>query len=240
MPPHLILNTRPEPQASRFTAELRAMFGQRLEVITSPLMRAEYLPLTLPTREFAGLVLTSETGALAASRLMATGQHLPKLAFCVGDRTAEVAFSAGLEPVSAAGDAGDLLRLIAARAEDPLLYLHGEDRAADLAAALTPAGRKVVSLVAYRQQPQAMSDGAVSLLAANRPVILPFFSPRSVRLFLAAAGDLPLATVQPVVISENARTLLPDLLAARARVAARPDGRSMLTAIADCILPPSA
>lgn len=238
MPPQMILNTRPEPQASRFTTELGAVFGVRAEVISSPLMRVEFLPVAVPGGDFQALVLTSETGALAALRLLEAGERLPNRAFCVGDRTAEVADQAGLETFSAQGDAGDLMRLITSHQADPLLYLHGEDRAADLQAALAPLGRRVVSLVAYRQRPQALNVAALAALASGRRLILPLFSPRSVRIFLAAAGDMPLAHVQPVVISENARLILPEPLAARAELAARPDGPSMIAAIARCFPAP--
>ncbi|WP_157971012.1 uroporphyrinogen-III synthase [Pseudogemmobacter bohemicus] len=238
MPPQMILNTRPEPQASRFATELGTVFGGRAEVLTAPLMRVEFLPLAVPRGDFQALVLTSEAGALAAQRLLDEGETLPKRAFCVGDRTAEVADQAGLETVSARGDAGDLVRLITSHQADPLLYLHGEDRAADLQAALAPLGRRVVSLVGYRQQPQALTVEARAALASGRRLILPLFSPRSVRIFLAEAGDMPLAHLQPVVISENARLILPEPLAARAELAVRPDGPSMIAAIARCFPPP--
>lgn len=236
-----LLNTRPEPQASRFTAELRAIYGDTLQVITAPLMEVEFLRPDMPEGHFAALVLTSETGAAAVQRLKAAGARLPDLAFCVGDRTAEAAFQAGLEPVSAKGDARDLVRLIASRSEEPLLYLHGEDRAADLAQALAAEGdaRRVVSLVAYRQRALGLNTAARAALAGGQRVILPLFSPRSARLFLTAlAGEVP-DTVSPVVISENTRLILPASLAARAELAERPDGQAMLAAIGRCFPPPS-
>lgn len=237
MPSQIILNTRPEPQASRFTAELVASFGDRALVVASPLMLPEFLAPAFPDGDFQALVLTSEAGALAAIRLQAEGAKLPPCAICVGDRTAEVAKNAGLETVSASGDAGDLVRLIISRQEDRLLYLHGEDRAADLGAALVPFGRKVTSLVVYRQRACPLTARARTAIASGESLILPLFSPRSARLFLEAAEGLPLSHLQPVVISENARLILPEPLADLALVAARPDGPSMLAAIARCFPP---
>lgn len=228
-----ILNTRPEPQASRFARDLAEAFGAAVRVVATPLMRTEFLPLAPPEGLFAALVLTSETGAEAAARLRKAGAALPGLAWCVGDRTADAAAERGFSAISAGGDAGDLLRLIRAQpGEGRLLYLHGEDRAADLTAGLAP--RPVVSLTAYRQAAAGLSNEAAGLLAGGGRVIVPLFSPRSVRLFLAAADGLDLTGVVPVVISENARAALPPGLAGGALVAARPDGPSMMAAIGRC------
>lgn len=228
-----LLNTRPEPQASRFARELAETFGAAVRVVATPLMRTEFLPLAPPEGRFAALVLTSETGAEAAGRLRDAGAVLPGLAWCVGDRTADAAAARGFSAISAGGDAGDLLRLIRAQPDEGrLLYLHGEDRAADLAADLAP--RPAVSLTAYRQVAGGLSGEAADLLASDERVIVPLFSPRSVRLLLAAAGGLELTGVVPVVISENARAELPPGLAGRALVAARPDGPSMMVAIGRC------
>lgn len=234
MPAHLILNTRPEPQATRFTGVMLAAWADEVEVIGAPLMRAEFLPVTLPAEEYAALLLTSETGALAAARLREGGAALPGLALCVGDRTAEVAVSAGIDTISAGGDAGDLLRLILSRPEERLLYLHGEDRAADLQSMLAPLGRRVTSLCVYRQRELPLLPQARAALVSGRPVILPLFSPRSALLFVKAAEGLPSDHLQPVVISTNARNALPEALARKAVLAERPDGVSMLAAIRRC------
>ncbi|NPD17390.1 uroporphyrinogen-III synthase [Xinfangfangia sp. D13-10-4-6] len=233
-----LLNIRPEPQASRFAAGLAARYGAALPVITSPLMQTVFLSPLLPPDHFAALVLTSEAGAMAAAGLRRAGAVLPDLAFCVGDRTAEIAKIAVTETVSAKGDARDLLALLAGRAEDPLLYLHGEDRAADLGVALAPGGRRVVSVVAYRQQEMPLNPAATAALTWESPLIVPLFSPRSARLFLRAVAGQGLDHINPVVISENTRAVLPEMLAKRALIADRPDGPSMLAAIARLVPPP--
>lgn len=233
MPLLPVLNTRPMPQADRFSAELCATFGAGLQIIAAPLMQAEYLTPILPEGPFGGLVLTSETGAEAAARLGAA--RLSRLAWCVGDRTAEAAEACGFSAISASGDARDLTRLlIEAPDQSRLLYLHGENRAADLSAALASAGREVVSLVTYRQVAMPLSGEALSLIASALPITVPLYSPRSSRLFIAAAAGLSLEAVRPVVISENARQALPEPLARRAIVSAHPDGPGMLAAIGRC------
>ena len=233
MPLLPVLNTRPLPQADRFSAELRAVFGGDLQIVSAPLMRAEYLSTELPMGPFGGVVLTSETGAEAAARLGAA--RLTPLAWCVGDRTAEAAEARGFSAISASGDARDLTRLLAeAPDQSHLLYLHGEDRAADLAAALAPTGRAVTSLVVYRQVAQPLSEDVRHLISSGAPLLVPLYSPRTARLFMEALEGLPQEGVLPVVISENARRVLPEPLAGRAIVSSHPDGPGMLAAIGRC------
>ncbi len=220
-----VLITRPEPQASRFAAELSERFGPGLRLVISPLMRAVLLPCTPPEGSFAAVVLTSETGAMAAAGLAA---RIPR-AFCVGERTAEAARAQGFHAMAAGGDAAALARLILSQPDTgPLLYLHGADRAADLAALLP--GRRVVSQVVYRQEAQSLSDAALNLLHAADPVIVPLFSPRSAQLF---AAELPADAPPPVLvaISENTRGVLPERLAVRCVVADHPGAAAMLQAI---------
>ena len=234
--PWPVLITRPQPAAERFAAQLRAAFGARVAPLVSPLMAVEFLPFDLPATAFEALVLTSETGARAA----AEQGGLPRLAFCVGEQTAQVAREAGFEALSAGGAAEDLAALITAHPDiGPMLYLHGEDRAADLAALLPQ--RAIVSRIAYRQKPQELTLAARSLLACEGEVILPLMSPRSVRLFLAAlAGAAPIAArLRPVVISQNAYAALPEALAKEARIAARPDAQAVISAIAELISLPA-
>lgn len=226
-----VLITRAAPQAQRFAQSLRAALPDRLQLVIAPLMQAEFLNPPLPRLAFGAVILTSETGAAAAGRLIAQGHVLPKRTFCVGDRTAEAAISAGLEPLSAGGAAADLLALILSH-PDPgaMLYLHGEDRAADLAQALR-AQRLVHSVVAYRQTPCPLTPEAMTLLGQDGLVIAPIFSPRSARLLAQALPKALSAQLIPVTISENATRALPPDLAEIAQTAAAPDAKAVLEAV---------
>lgn len=220
-----VLITRPEPQASRFAVQLSARFGAAARPVLAPLMRAVLLPFAPPPGPFAAVILTSETGAMAAAGLAA---QIPR-AFCVGDRTAEAARAQGFAALAAGGDAAALAQLILSQPEDgPLLYLHGEDRAADLAALLP--GRRVTAQTVYRQEAQPLSTAALDLLNAGGRLIVPLFSPRSARLF---AAQVPPEAPPPVVvtISDNTRAALPERLAAGCVVADHPGAAAMLQAI---------
>ena len=227
-----ILLTRPLLQSQRFAAQLRARWPD-LAVVISPLMAPEFLPVDLPRRAFAALILTSETGAEAARRISAAGQGLPAIVFCVGDRTAQAAKAAGFVAQSAGGDADALVALIARQAPDgPLLFLRGQDSAGDVESRLVSAGTETVSAIVYTQTEHALTRDANRLLRASAPVILPLFSPRSARLFLSQRPDGPvkaplwLAALSPAV-AQVAAGLAPD----RMGIAATPDAAAMLQAI---------
>jgi uroporphyrinogen-III synthase len=91
--------------------------------------------------------------------------------------------------LSAEGDATDLARLIAARAGRgrPLLYLAGEDRAADLDTMLAPAGVTLATVVVYRTVAELGLPPALhEALAADAIDGVLHYSRRSADAFVAA------------------------------------------------------
>jgi uroporphyrinogen-III synthase len=227
-----LLLTRPAPQSQRFAAEVQAAFGA-LPVVLSPLMQAEDLHPTLPTDPIRAVILTSETGAEAAGRLNKAGAVLPKLAFCVGDRTARAAEAAGFEARSAKGDATALVALIRATIRDgTLLHLCGEDSAGGIAETLTNGGIVTHSAIIYVQKPRPLTAEALALFGQDGPVLVPVFSPRSARLLAQALREprrapLWIAAISPAA-AEAAAALNPD----RMQTAERPDSENMLHAVA--------
>ena len=221
-----ILLTRPLPQSQRFAAALAGMGG--VAVVISPLMAPHLLRPALPLRDYAAVILTSETGAQAAAGL----GPLPERAYCVGDRTAQVARDLGFEAISAQGDARALRALILAQGEvGPLLHLRGQDTRGDLAENLTAGGIGTDSVVVYDQSPQPLTPEAVAVIAAGGPLIVPVFSPRSARLLVQALADkahgpLWLAALSPAV-AEELRPLRPDGL----ETAERSDAEAMVLAV---------
>ena len=220
-----VLITRPEPQASRFAADLTAALDGIVAPVLSPLMAQVTLSPPLPPA--AALVLTSESAVLAV-----TGREpLPDRAWCVGGRTAAAARAAGLQAISAEGDAAALAALIASAGEQgPLLWLRGEEVAGDLAGDLAARGIALAQAVVYRQEPRPLSDTAQALLSGQAPVIVPLFSPRSARLFAQAArgalAPLHLCALSPAVA--EAATALPT---ASRTIAARPTGGALLECV---------
>lgn len=223
-----ILVTRPEPQATRFGRALRAEDWTG-RVFVSPLMVPVFPHVSVPARPFAAIVLTSETGALAAARL----PGLPRLAWCVGDRTAQVARAKGFTTRSAQGDAAALAALIQGeQAKGPLLYLHGRETRGNLAETLNSAGIETIPLLAYAQDPRPLTQAALRLIRSPGPVVLPILSPRTATLLVAAwqaggAKATPHVVAMSPAVAEAARPLMPATL----DIAVRPDGDSLLATL---------
>jgi len=219
--PTLIV-TRPEPGGAAFAARI----GQ--PAILSPLMVPEFLPVGLPKAE--ALILTSPTAVEALLRL---AQPLPRLAFCVGDATAQAAQTLGIETESAKGDAEALLRLLLERRPaGPLLHACGRETRGDLAARLTVAGLPCTECVVYDQRPRPLSPEALAALRGPVPVVLPVFSPRSGALLSAELARVKAtAPLWVAAISEAAAEPM-RAHAARLNIAARPEARAM----AECVL----
>jgi len=220
-----ILLTRPLVQSLRFA-------GQIGGALISPLMAPAFLSPPLPSGDFAAVILTSETGAEAAGRISATGCALPRLAFCVGNRTAEAARAQGFTARSAMGAADDLLaHIIAAAPSGRLLLLRGEDSAGDLANRLISAGLETFSMVVYRQIAQQLTGEATAVLQGQSPVIVPVFSPRSARLMvnelhrIAATAPIYLAALSPAVVEAF------DFPTGLIEIASHPDSAAMIRAV---------
>jgi len=230
-----VLVTRPDPQGQRFADQLRARFAA-IQIVQAPLMRTVFLETCPPDLPFQAILLTSETGARAAGQLRARAVHLPRLALCVGKRTAEMAVAAGFEALSADGDAEALMALVKRRfSHGPLLHLRGHDSTGDIAETLTKGGLETISSIAYAQESCALTEAAATLLSGQERVLVPLFSPRSAQLLadaLPTGGHAPLlvAALSPAV-AKAAKALRP----AQIFVAGAPTGESMLHAVAEVL-----
>jgi uroporphyrinogen-III synthase len=148
-----LLVTRPAPDGERTAAILRA---RGHDTMVAALVRVDVLPdADLGMGPWSGILLTSANAARALAQNARRPELLRLPAFVVGEHTAQAARAAGFgEVVSADGNAVDLALLIAANAREgsqpPLLYLAGEDRAADIAAALAAQGVRIQTVVVYR------------------------------------------------------------------------------------------
>lgn len=217
-----ILLTRPAAQSTRFAKGLDA------DVVISPLIAPVFPTVDLPTGDWAAVILTSETGAEAAGRMR---DRLPDLAFCVGQRTAEVARKAGFATRSADGDAEALLALILSTGIAPLLHLRGREARGDLAERLSAKGMRCDGVVVYAQEAQPLTAQAIDLLRGDKPVIVPLFSPRTAEILAVEcrriAATAPLIVIaMSAAVAEAARPL-----GAPTIVAAHPDADSMGAAL---------
>lgn len=183
-----LLLTRPEPDAQRTAAALRA---QGHDVIIAPLLRiAPVTDAQIGAGPWAAILITS---ANAAHAIMAHARVAPLRTlpvFAVGRRSADAMAAAGFADVtSAGGNVSDLARLAAARLQPAarLLYLAGEDRAGDLAGELRDHGFAVATAVIYRAiAATGLPPAAAQALAGGIDGVL-HFSRRSAEVYVDAA-----------------------------------------------------
>jgi uroporphyrinogen-III synthase len=233
-----LLVTRPEPDAERTAASLRA---RGHEVILAPLLRIEAEPdADLGPGPFAGVVITSANAlrSLAAHPLRAEFLKLPL--YAVGTRSGDAARAEGFSSVAAADkDVRALAELILSRhagAGAPLLYLAAEDRAGDLAGALAQAGIPVRTVTLYRAvKATALPDAAREALSAGTVGGVLHFSRRSADAYLdcARASALTRAALAPIHYCISAQTGATLLAAAAAdvRIAPHPDEDALMELI---------
>jgi uroporphyrinogen-III synthase len=213
-----LLVTRPEPDASETAARLNAL---NIETVVDPLLIAETLTTTLPPADgFAALAVTSAN----ALRALHDRGELPRLLrlplYAVGDRTAAVARDFGFaEVVSAGGDFGDLVALLAkAGIGGPVLYPAAKQQAGDLAKALAPHGVMVITVPVYAMNPAARLKATTDFSALDGAL---FYSRRTAQTFVSLAdraaertrlGMLCLseAVAEPLIAAHFVRVSLAD------------------------------
>ena len=237
---HLLV-TRPQPDAERMAASLRA---RGHDVTVAPLLRFEPVAdVDWGAGPWSGVLLTSVNAvrAITGTALMARLAALP--VFAVGGRTAEAARAAGFVHVRSADGDMDALADLVVRQREPtataLIYLAGEDRAGDLAGALAHHGISVRAVVVYRVvAATALPSGLGAQLAAGAIDGVLHFSRRSAETYLACAKGAGLVdralTGWHYCLSANVAAPLLDAGATHVMVADRPDEAAVLDLVGVC------
>jgi len=224
-----ILLTRPQRQAERFAASCRARFGPETEIVISPLIKIGFIRDNKPFEKTDLAIFTSENGVEAFVRNR-PGRGVS--AWCVGSRTARAARDCGMEAKVASGTADALAdEIIAARPAERLIHFRGEHASTDLASRLAAAGLQAQDRIVYRQSARSMSSRAKKLMEGETTVVLPLFSSRSARLFLAESGCKK-QDLQPVAISKAVAHVLESAGFENITIALRPDASALLDAMA--------
>jgi uroporphyrinogen-III synthase len=232
-----LLLTRPEPDAQRTAAALRA---QGHDVIVAPLLRIEpAADAKIGEGPWAAILITSANAAQAivAHASVTPLRTLP--VFAVGRRSADAMAAAGFADVTSAdGNVGDMARLVGARMQlaAPLLYLTGEDRSGDLAGELRTRGFAVETRIIYRAvAATALPPAAADALASGIDGVL-HFSRRSAETYVdaARAAGLLAKALKPVHFCLSAQVAEPlaQAGAAAIRVAERPNEAVLVALIA--------
>jgi uroporphyrinogen-III synthase len=226
-----VLVTRPLPDAERTAAAVRA---RGHDVLLAPLMQVRPVPAVLDGN-WSAVVVTSAN----ALRVLAAEQTKPLFAlplYAVGQRSADAARELGFREVrSANGDAQDLVRLIAERhagQAEPYLYLAGEDRAADVEAALGRHRVEVKTAVVYRVMTIGFPPELFDAVESREIDAVLHFSHRSAKNYLAGAkaAGLMIQALAPrqVCLSKQAAEPLRAAGAGDIAIARRPDEASLL------------
>jgi uroporphyrinogen-III synthase len=232
-----LLLTRPEPDAERTAATLRA---RGHSVIVAPLLRIEALPdAEIGSGPRAAILVTSANAARAVVRhkRFAELKHVPVLA--VGDRSARAMRDVGFtEVISAGGAGGDLARLAAERLKQgvPLLYLSGADRSGDVAGDLSAQNFTVRTVVIYRAVAAAtLPRPAAEAVAGGVGGVL-HFSRRTAETFVnllrgAGRGDAVFKGLAHFCLSVQVAEPLSHAGAADLRIAPQPTEEALIDLI---------
>ena len=214
----VLIITRPAPDGDRFASEVAAQSDVR--IIISPLQKI------VPVDAVCGagaVIFTSGNGVAQAVRMGLAGER----AWCVGDRTAQLAQDAGFNAMSAGGNAEDLIKLILAQKPlESLTHIRGREARGDIALRLIAAGIPCVDLIAYEQEPLPLSDPAKAALEGENLTLIPLFSPRAAILLLKQV-NVGLGA-QFIVMS---KAVADELTGAQVQVLDAPNGEAMLTAV---------
>lgn len=229
--PRLLL-TRPFGTAQVDASRVRAL-GWRGDIVIAPLMQITARALT--KGQLAGARTIIATSQHAISTLVNADAARDVALWCVGPRTLAAAQKAGFTALfgGKGGDGNALLaQMLDAGITGPVLHLHGDHLALDLAARLRDAGHNAQGIAVYGQDAIALSADGQACLTAPGDVVVPLYSPRSARLFAAAWGALrgPQARIHLIALSENVARAAADVPALSRETLPFPDGDAMLDA----------
>ncbi|AVO37191.1 uroporphyrinogen-III synthase [Pukyongiella litopenaei] len=229
-PRPILLMTRPPAASDRFVADLPEPVRDRTDIVASPLIGIDPLPVTLSLAGVAGLLFTSANG-VAASAALTGNRDLP--AYCVGEVTAQAARDAGWDATCVGLDARELVAaLTRSRPAAPLLHLRGVHASGDIAGDLTAAGLPTRAQAVYDQQLLAPTPEALGVLTGAVPVIAPLFSPRTARHFATLPATAPLHLL---ALSEAVAEPLRALEFRELLIAAQPDAASTAVLVETCV-----
>jgi uroporphyrinogen-III synthase len=182
-----VVITRPQADGERTATALRA---RGHEVLVAPLMRVEVIAANL-AGEWGAVIVTSANAPNAIAQNHARDALIKRPLFAVGQRSAEAARLTGfINVTSAGGDIRDLVRTLVeehADAKAPLLYLAGEDRAADLIGELSTRGIAAEMRVVYRAVAAPFPPALIEALRVGEVDIVMHFSRRSAENYVAGA-----------------------------------------------------
>jgi uroporphyrinogen-III synthase len=227
-----IVITRPQADGERSATALRAL-GH--EVLVAPLMKVAAVPADL-SGQWGAVIVTSANAPIAIADNPARDTLIALPLVAVGQRSADAAQQAGFTTITTAGgDVGDLVRVLntqRADAKAPLLYIAGEDRAADLIGELSARGIAAELRVVYRAVTIPFSAELTEALEAGEVDAVLHFSRRSAENYLTGARQTGVfaPAIQPrhFCLSRQVAEPLADAGATNIAIAPRPNEAALM------------
>ncbi|SFS83648.1 uroporphyrinogen-III synthase [Sulfitobacter marinus] len=170
----VLIMTRPALDSRRFVAGIKPDLRAKLSILISPLLQIVPTGADLDMARHRGVIFTSANGVAYAP----PGDGRP--AYCVGERTAQVARAHGWSAVASGQNAEELIKeVIKTKPPGPLIHISGVHQRGDVAARLSEAGIQTEAIAVYDQQLLPLSPDAQQALSSGLPCIIPVFSPRT-------------------------------------------------------------
>jgi uroporphyrinogen-III synthase len=228
--PMKILVTRPVADGQEIAARLTE---QGHQAVLAPLLEPRFFDGPEPKLDDVRAILATSANGVRALIRRTLRRDIP--VFAVGPQTADEATHAGFTDVrSADGDAVALADATARWAAPGAVLLHvcGADAPGTLADNLAGRGFAVRRAVLYGMEAATALPPEVQDALRNKTLdAVMFFSPKTARLFLELAKELPIAGLTALCISPNTAKLLSAGLFAQVRIAEKPNQAAMLTLV---------
>ncbi len=169
-----VLVTRPAESAAQFVAGLVERAGPFRPLI-SPAFELE--PVAFSPRSFDAAIFTSKAGARFAPN------GVGRIAWCVGEGTAEVAAKRGYTPKVGIGNARELASLILdENSAGRHVHFRGENVRENVMAILENGGMNCTEVVAYRKSINAPVSDLIDVEMRSKPWVIPLFSAETVSI----------------------------------------------------------
>jgi uroporphyrinogen-III synthase len=182
-----LLVTRPEPDASAFAEELRAL-GH--DPVLQPLLEFRVLDFDAAQLRAAGaLIITSGASLRALEERDCIEDLSAKPLYCVGGETARKALAAGFKTVLAIAETGEELagKIAASWPKDAaIVHIMGEHMAFDIVGALDREGFSVQSVTVYSMEACAeFSPSVGAMVRAGEVERALLMSPRTADIYVS-------------------------------------------------------
>ncbi len=229
-----LLVTRPEPDASAFADELRAL-GH--EPILEPLLEFRCLDFDARLLDAAqALIVTSGNGLRALQARDDFKDILDKPLYCVGEQTAKRALSAGFKTVLEIAETGEVLagKIVASGQKDaPIVHVMGEHMAFDIAGALAREGFLVETVTVYSMEARSkFSPPVEAMLTAGEIDGVILMSPRTAVIYVSLchrhSNTNCAKTPAYFCLSGNVAAKLASLKPDRLHIAGKPNKKALL------------